>query len=304
MNLSQIIFNDYVASEWRSVRSIQNAECSRTWGTLSELWSGTRGGGGVRCRVEQALSLFWTSVLCVSPGQSLVAVLQWSDACVQGLMTFHFSETLWLPTGGWKPNWRARVAWRRTERKDRMVPCKLCREDSRKWGSHSSQTSDWSDICPCPQTGSAWDPRSFASGLLWALYNPQQLGRLQFHVRVHMLSLTGLKSKLSHHFLLPVCRVLSCSSLKGHGMCSFLWLAYWQVGVPDLQARFNNNIAKQQFTRVQKKAIYALSHHSSVSFILEEEMEKYNFLIISADICVSQQNIQLFPAGWEMTLFC
>lgn len=29
-------------------------------------------------------------------------------------------------------------------------------------------------------------------------------------------------------------------------------------------------------------------------------MEKYNFLIISADICVSQQNIQLFPAGWEM----
>lgn len=87
-------------------------------------------------------------------------------------------------------------------------------------------------------------------------------------------------------------------------MCSFLWLAYWQVGVLDLQAKFNNNIAKQQFTRVQKKAISALSHHPSVSSILEEEMEKYNFLIISADICVSQQNIQLFPAGWEMTLFC
>lgn len=136
-----------------------------------------------------SVCLVWGLGLC--PGRVFGVFMGWFSYPSIKLYDF--------PAGGWKPNWRTRMAWRRIKRKDRMVPCKLRRENPRKRSPCASQTSDWVHLHPCTQSGRAWDPRTFG-GNLRALHDPQQLGWLQLHVRVGMLFWWVLKCPLGSPF--------------------------------------------------------------------------------------------------------
>lgn len=180
-----------------------------------------------------------------------------------------------FPAGGREPNWRTGMAWRRIKRKDRMVSCELCGENPRKRGSCSRQTRDWPDHHPCTQTGCAGATCSSGSDLGGALHCPQQLGRLQLHVRVAMLFLVTSQSPPSDLFSLSISLVL------GYTSAYVLWTALKSV------------VARRWFSLIQSKAWSLVSFsHQSVSFILLEEMEKYSFLAIClTSISVSKYSV-------------
>lgn len=105
------------------------------------------------------------------PGLSYAeSVCQGSGPCSVGCLVSlrvspTYAEPRDSPAGGRKPDWRAGMARRRIERKDRVVSCKLRGENPRKRGSCSGQTSDRPDLCPRTQGGCEGDPCTSGSDL-------------------------------------------------------------------------------------------------------------------------------------------